>query len=41
MARAVENILVILEAASSSLQDALKATAYLADTKDVAHVNEK
>ena len=41
MAVAVENIRVILEAAGSSLKDALKVTVYLADLNDVARVNEK
>jgi 2-iminobutanoate/2-iminopropanoate deaminase len=41
MAVAVENTRIILEAAGSSLQDALKVTVYLADLKDVDRVNAK
>ena len=41
LAVAVENTRIILEAAGSSLQDALKVTVYLADMKDVARVNGK
>ena len=41
MAVAVENVRIILEAAGSSLQNALKVTVYLADMNDVARVNAK
>jgi 2-iminobutanoate/2-iminopropanoate deaminase len=41
MAVAVDNTRIILEAAGSSLQDALKVTVYLADMNDADRVNEK